>query len=35
MGLFDEIIADFKCPHCGYLVPKENMEKNREDKNDK
>lgn len=26
MGMFDTIIADFKCPHCEYKIPKEDME---------
>ena len=27
MGLFDTIIADFKCPYCEYKITKEEMEK--------
>lgn len=23
MGMFDEVIADFKCPYCGVKVPKD------------
>lgn len=31
MGMFDTIMADFKCPHCEYKIPKENMENAAED----
>ena len=31
MGLFDEIIADFKCPYCGHEILKEDMGKSPED----
>ena len=34
MGMFDRVIADFKCPYCGFKVSKEEMEKTLEDKDD-
>lgn len=27
MGMFDSVIADFKCPYCGHEITKEGMEK--------
>jgi len=35
MGMFDWVIADFKCPYCGHKVKKENMENEEEYERDK
>ena len=34
MGMFDSVIADFKCPYCAYELSKEEMEMTRSEKDD-
>ena len=34
MGMFDEVIADFKCPHCTHVLSAGEIEKNLETKNE-
>lgn len=29
MGMFDEVVADFKCPYCSFKITKEEMKKRR------
>jgi hypothetical protein len=34
MGMFDEVIADFKCPYCAYELSAEEIENTLETKNE-
>ena len=34
MGMFDRVIADFKCPYCSFILTKKEMRKTLDSKDD-